>query len=672
MPDQPPGPPTPPDISNIAGGQASYTTIPPPDGSPPPIGPPPIVLARGAEVDGYRLVQRLGRGGFGEVWEAKAPNGGAVALKFVSLERSASAAKVRALALMKDIRHPHLLPMLQAWQREREGYLIIAMELADRTLLDRLREAVQQGEPGIPLLELMEYMRQTAAGIDHLNGLDIQHRDIKPANLLLVGGKVKIADFGLAKILGHTITHHTGALTPAYAPPECFRQEISKRSDQYSLAVSYCELRANVLPFAGPDLYALMTGHLNEPPDLTMLPEAERPAVARALAKKPGERWNDCREFVDALATDATRPVALTPPRPAPPPRLVARPWFRPTVAGMLTLVSLLVLASLFAMLFRHNDPAASSSLANNDKRQPGLPQPAVPPKGGAEKAPANDKAEPIPDRDKKPPPENPSSPPKKDKEEKAPAPHPGVATLPKDFTNSIGMKLVLIHPGKFKMGSPPGEHDVEISKPYYLGVYLVTQAEYEQVMGTNPCYFSAQGGGKNKVANMNTNRFPVEQVSWEDAMSFCRKLSHLPQEAAANRMYRLPTEAEWEYACREGGRSLTPFYFGNSLSSKQANFGNNEGRTTEVGSYPANNLGLYDMHGNVWQWCADWYDTDFYRKSPATDPVNNEVASNRVIRGGGWTYGAWYGRSASRYGYLPRTRSRDLGFRVAAVQSGG
>ena len=208
----------------------------------------------------------------------------------------------------------------------------------------------------------------------------------------------------------------------------------------------------------------------------------------------------------------------------------------------------------------------------------------------------------------------------------------------PKEVTNSIGMKLALIPVGKFVMGSPKEEedhgqdeeqHEMSITKSFYLGVYVVTQAEYEKVMGKNLSWFSPKGGGKDRVKDMDTGQFPVEMVSWDDAVAFCKKLSELPEEKKAGRVYRLPTEAEWEYACRAGTK--TAFHYGNSLSSKQANFDGNRPyggadkgpyleRTTKVGSNAANAFGLYDMHGNVWECCQDWYDEDYYKNSPRED----------------------------------------------------
>jgi tetratricopeptide (TPR) repeat protein len=270
----------------------------------------PFSLSRGARpLPDYELISLLGRGGCGEVWKAMGPGGFEVALKFVRLGEQAARVEQRSLELMKGIRHAHLLPMFGAWQRE--GQLIIAMELADRTLWQRWQEAVEQGSPGIPADELLGYLQEAAKGLDFLNDrrhrsesgemLGIQHKDIKPQNLLLVGGTVKVADFGLAKVLEQTVTHASGGLTPAYAAPEFFQGQATRWSDQYCLAVSYCLLRGGRLPFEGTGVQ-VMAGHVMQAPDLGMLPEGERAAVARALSKDPEGRWPSCREFADAVA----------------------------------------------------------------------------------------------------------------------------------------------------------------------------------------------------------------------------------------------------------------------------------------------------------------------------------------------------------------------------------
>ncbi len=251
-------------------------------------------------------------------------------------------------------------------------------------------------------------------------------------------------------------------------------------------------------------------------------------------------------------------------------------------------------------------------------------------------------------------------------------------------LTNSIGMKLKLIPAGEFQMGSPANEegrdddehhHRVRITKPFYLGVYEVTQRDYAKVMGNNPSYFSSSGGGGERVSGMDTSRFPVEEVSWEDAVEFCRKLSALAGERSASRVYRLPSEAEWEYACRAG--TTTAFHFGTQLNGREANCngdrpygtsakGTNLQRPTNVGSYTSNSFGLYDMHGNVYEWCSDWYGN--YPSGSVTDPTGPTGASDRVFRGGSWFYFARICRSAFRNRSTPTYRNDYLGFRVALV----
>jgi serine/threonine protein kinase len=274
-------------------------------------------------VAGYRLAVRIGSGGSGEVWRAHGPGDFPVAMKFIPREDTdvaielgpADADEFASLDLMRDVRHAHLLAFFGAWQCG--GLLALGMELADRTLLDRCEEAMNQGLRGIPFAELIEYLVQAAMGIDYLNEprhvlrghsrTAIQHCDIKPQNLLLVGDSVKLGDFGLATLLKSDRTPARDGMTPAYAAPEVFSGHLSSRSDQYSLAVSYCRLRGGRLPFTGSP-WEVILKHCLDFPDLTMLPEAERPVVARAMAKEPDDRWPDCRTFVWALQESNAHP----------------------------------------------------------------------------------------------------------------------------------------------------------------------------------------------------------------------------------------------------------------------------------------------------------------------------------------------------------------------------
>ena len=269
------------------------------------------------------------------------------------------------------------------------------------------------------------------------------------------------------------------------------------------------------------------------------------------------------------------------------------------------------------------------------------------------------------------------------------------VVQVKKEITSSIGMKLVLIPAGKFEMGSPKDEkgrdsdekqHEVEITKPFYLGVCEVTQKQFQSVMGYNPSYFSKDGkgrpgarydnnrrpgGGKAALKGIrDTSDFPVENVSWEEASAFCKKLSE--REKGPGRLYRLPTEAEWEYACR-GGASTRPYHLGASISTAVANFGSAStepgapGRTVRVASYRTTHpFGLCDMHGNVAEWCGDWYDEGYHARGPIKGPRGPSSGSERVHRGGSWHHSAEDCRSAARSHWRPGVGDNIIGFRVA------
>ena len=236
------------------------------------------------------------------------------------------------------------------------------------------------------------------------------------------------------------------------------------------------------------------------------------------------------------------------------------------------------------------------------------------------------------------------------------------------DLGNNVTMRLALVPAGKFLMGSPKDEreraadetqHEVAISKPFHMGIHTVTQEQYKQVMGKNPSHFK---GAKN----------PVETVSWVDAAEFCKNLSQTTGKTLVP-----PTEAQWEYACRAG--TTTPFNTGEIINTAQANYCGNhvygngqKGKyreaTVAVGSFKPNAFGLYDMHGNLWQWCADWHGEDYYVNSPKTDPPGPATGQSRVLRGGSWNLHPRYCRSAFRGWVEPDLRSFYIGFRVVAL----
>jgi hypothetical protein len=257
-------------------------------------------------IPGYLLIEPLGSGGFGEVWKCEAPGGLFKAIKFVygnlnSLDVDSVRAdqERHALERIKLIRHPFILSMDRI--ETVDGELIIVMELADKSLHDCFEECLGQGLRGIPQEQLWRYIRDAAEALDHMNEVhNLQHLDIKPRNLFLVSDHVKVADFGLVKNLERS-NHSLNGVTPLYAAPETFESKISTRSDQYSLAIVFTELLTGQRPFNGKNARTLAHQHINEEPELRMLPEADRPVLARALSKDPNKRFPSCMAFVRAL-----------------------------------------------------------------------------------------------------------------------------------------------------------------------------------------------------------------------------------------------------------------------------------------------------------------------------------------------------------------------------------
>jgi hypothetical protein len=264
---------------------------------------------------GYRLVKRLGSGALGEVWKAEAPGGVEVAVKRLSrtLEAHEAQCELRSLEHVKKLRHNHLMPIHAFWVFE--GRLYVAMELGDGCLCDRTKFYQQQGLPGIPQEELVRYIREAAEALDFLHSEGIHHRDIKPANILLLKGHVKVADFGLARPLQDldSIVDATFCGTPMYMPPEMWENKISPHSDQWSLAVTYLELRLNRRVFEGRTIPSLMLEIREAKLDLSPLEPVEQRVLRKALSPNPRHRYPNCTAFAQTLEAVFHPPAA--PPR---------------------------------------------------------------------------------------------------------------------------------------------------------------------------------------------------------------------------------------------------------------------------------------------------------------------------------------------------------------------
>jgi serine/threonine-protein kinase len=214
-------------------------------------------LTPGQQFFGYKLVSHIGSGQFGQVWRAEDRQGEQVALKFIPRPPDQHTFDELATeigeTIARRLNHPHLIHIIDSWQDE--AYFIVAMELAQKSLRQVFNELRHHAETGIPRDQLLEYLRQAAAGIDHLNEQDIVHRDIKPDNLLILDGQLKVADFGLARLIESSIQTMSSSGTPQYMPPEVWEGRRAKHfSDQYSLAITYCYLRCGRFPLQGPDM----------------------------------------------------------------------------------------------------------------------------------------------------------------------------------------------------------------------------------------------------------------------------------------------------------------------------------------------------------------------------------------------------------------------------------
>jgi formylglycine-generating enzyme required for sulfatase activity len=704
----------------------------------------PFPVALPAEFGRYQILRKLGEGGMGRVYLAEdSLLARRVALKIPHLDADPTAVArfQREARVAAGIDHPNLCGVHDVGQID--GVHFLTMPFLEGEPLSE-----HTGRPWPPA-QAVGLVRQLAVVLGVLHSRGLVHRDLKAANVMLKPDGVPVLlDFGLARSFGERATRltNTGAVvgTPAYMPPEQANgdgENLGPAADVYSLGVILYELLVGRLPFDAPNVQGLLRQVFFEAPQpLSALRSGLAPQLdgvcLKALAKSPGERFADMAEFVAALdaaldaalvapATTSAAPLLVCPhcgkplrllasvqsgqgvecqtsiggPGEAPTedgssaPALVTlsaaspsalperkttrlaswklRRWGLAVVVAVLLALGLVVAVVVGAGLLSDNRAHDTGQHAVMTPGQPGSS--AGKTQGGpAEKEPARANA--------------PFDEAKAKELQEAWAAYLGRQV---EETLDLGgerLKLVLIPPGTFRMGSPrdePGRnraeqrfdaeelHWVTLTHPFYLGKFEVTQAQYEAVLGkvTIPSYFSPRGGGAAKVKDEPTAYFPEEQVSWEEADTFCTLLGN-----KVRRRVMLPTEAQWEYACRAG--TETPFYFGKACNGKQANCngadpygtankGPSLGRPCEVGQYPPNAWGLCDMHGNAEEWCRDWYGP--YADLPTNDPERVEKGQDfaRVLRGGWYAGNPESCRAASRHGE-GGPHWQWVGFRVA------
>jgi eukaryotic-like serine/threonine-protein kinase len=650
----------------------------------------------------YVLLDKLGEGGMGEVFKARHQKmGRIVAVKLIRKDRLKNNEAVqrfkREIQATAQLSHPNIVMALDADQAGDMHFLV--MEHVEGIDLGRLTRA--SGPQPVP--QACDYIRQGALGLQHAFEKGLVHRDVKPTNLLLATkanaygttpGTVKLLDLGLARLQQPAEGDPTNNLTQLgrvvgtvdfIAPEQALdSRKADVRSDLYSLGGTFFFILTRKIPFPGDDpLEKVMKHRMDEPPAVDKLRPEVPPGVGaiirKLLAKKPEDRYQTPAELAAALvpfskpATPSQAEIRV----PVPVAALTIPPLDSDVpVAVAARSTGEVPVAALAAAPAGDNVPVAAAVSA---------------PVNGMPAAGTGDAPLVVASRPRRSLlrldnmrwlliaaalavvlfvaalvvallVKSAGSGNARDTSDRA-------ALVEGRFTNSVGMHLVLIRPGTFQMGSAETDrfheddelpqHEVTISRPFFLGIHEVTQREFEKVTGRNPAQFR----GEKDSANL-----PVESVTWDDAVDFCSRLTALEHEKRAGRLYRLPTEAEWEYACRAGSKSEFCFGDDRALLSQYAWWGESAGRTHPVGGRQENVWGLFDVHGNVWEWCSDYFDPAYYRHSPPTDPPGPASGSERVCRGGCSEDRARDLRAARRRPADPRQSLANTGFRVACV----
>lgn len=617
----------------------------------------------------YVLLDKIGQGGMGSVFKALHRHmRREVAIKVLHADLAESHDALqrfqREMRAGGKLNHPHIVPTLDADQVGDTMFLV--MEYVPGTNLALL---VGQNGP-LPIEQALSYVAHAAEGLAHAHDQGVIHRDIKPSNLLCdERGNVRVLDLGLARFAAdgqaqQTQLTGTGELlgTVDYMAPEqaLSTRKADARSDIYSLGCTLAYLLTGQPPFGGESVLKRLMAHRDTPvPSLCEkrhdVPDAVNRIFQKMVAKQPAERYQSMRE----LLADLEPFVGSR--------RARSRRWQR----GILATVAVFVMVA--AVLILRLNPNGKPDFKRQNKPEP----PAAPRVAPALAIAPFDESQAT----------------------ELQLSWSKYLDVPLGLKNEIGMALILIPPGEFQQGASDQEveefsklegrslasdgplHRVRLTQPFYIGITEVTQAEYQAVIGSNPSMFAPTGEFADRVADSDTTKHPVENVTWFDAIEFCNALSLREKftpcyerngddvTIVSGTGYRLPTEAEWEFVCRAG--TETPWSFG----GQEAPFeqfawvaGNGEFRSHPVGQLLPNAFKLHDLHGNLWEWCQDVFDPRYYESltdAIAVDPLGPPPAGVRCMRGGVWDNTIRLCRSAHRGANQPTAHNASIGFRV-------
>ena len=605
----------------------------------------------------YIIQEKLGAGGMGQVFKAYHPESAKlVAIKVILPQGKFDTESVkrfeREVKASEKLVHPNIIAVLDSGSSK--GSLFMVMELIEgKDLFELINE---KGK--LSVNEAVAYIIQAARALEHAHANGVIHRDVKPANLIADShGFLKIVDMGLAKIQAgenedkvSMLTTNTAIMGSAdFMSPEqtVSTKNVDTRTDIYSLGASFYFLLTAKVMYPQKATFSKLISHRQAP--ISSL-KFMRPDVSQKLddiytkmvAKKVGDRYQSMTELIldlealgkesrtqDLLKQDAAlNPFqvngvnfldlddnSIKPKKSAGmfSNRKIA--WF---CAGLLVLVGL-----LFVILFIPKNTMVKNDINNTNDAQDAFLEPPF----------DNNQAQ---------------------EEQQSLAKTLGLAVeTTVDLGRGVNLAMILIPQGKFIMGSPlsePGhkgdelQHQVVFSRPYFIGKYEVTQEQWETVMGDNP---SQTKGAK----------LPVTNISWNDCQNFISKLN-----AKTESNYRFPTEAEWEFACRSGAKSA--YSVGDKITKNDANYENVKAGVKPVGSYKPNPFGLYDMHGNVWEFCSDWYGA--YAAGKSIDPMGVNNGRDHVLRGGSFFVDGLLLRSSTRDLVAPDFHNVVIGLRLA------